>query len=790
MNTKNFLVVITCAAFLVVGCSETTSSDSASRRSHSRAVTSEKLIVQCASNCASTAVDITRLGGRIDSRFQNVAALAITLPSNQIATLAKLASVKGLAKDKVLAAPRPVDTNTTPRRRGVATQPLTAAALSDLRGKRPLNFLYNDIMTGAATLLEQDITGKDVIVAVIDTGTANNADVVVSLADTVVGGENFVDLPGEPSATSTMNNDHGTMVGTMIAGHAAVVLSNDDDLVISLMTHSPESVIPVSATESAVPLLGAAPEANIYALKVFPADGGGTAGSVVLAAMDRAVTLKKNFLDGMPSDPVSGDGSEDDPFVYDSLNIQVANLSLGGPSLFPGFEVDDLLVLEMLKAGITVTVAAGNEGPAPVTGGSPGTSVGAVAVGAAYDPVHRRVLADLELGLGQGILFHPADDVQMALFSSRGPTADGRRGIDVVANGVANFMQAANGDLAFASGTSFAAPTVAGGAALLQSAFPEASAAQIRNALIASANPDIVGALAGPYDQGMGFVDFVAAYDLLAAGDADDTVPELPPFTRASFVVSNLRAAGLRPISYDRSRSFNTDVTAAPGQAVSFLVPSTVLTGNIQVSLTDVVAELPESEQNSLLGDTLLLSVYDAPLSFDPILFEGIVAEDTTLDFPYPQTGLVRVVVSGISHNVGNVSAHLKISYSSRRLGRQAFRGRIADEETDILQLEVPPGTTQANFELTWNMNWSIVPAHDLDLYVQDPEGNIILDPDFGFPPGATLNSPERTVVDDPIPGIWTLYVDGYMLHGFEDSYRIYATNEFGQSIQRVRNDD
>jgi subtilisin family serine protease len=791
MEATRFAWAVVCCLFVVSGCgTESASSSGSVRAAKSRAVTKEKIIVQCAGDCADTAVDVTRLGGRIDTRFRNVAALAATIPSDQVQPLTKLSSVKGLTKDKLLSSPRPIDTRTVAARSNAKTQVLTSAALTDLRSRRPLNFLYNDIMTGAAVLLEQDITGRGVVVAVIDSGTANNADVVASLADTVVGGENFVDLPDEPSATSTLNDPHGTMVGTMIAGHAAIVLPNDDDLVLSLMEHSPDSVIPVSATESAVPLLGSAPEASIYAFKVFPADGGGTAGSVVLAAMDRAITLKRNFLDGMPSDPVSGDGTEDDPFVYDSLNIQVANLSLGGPSLFPGFEVDDLLVLEMLEAGITVTVAVGNEGPAHITGGSPGTSVAALGVGAAYDPVHRRVLADLELGLGQGVLFHPSEDVQMALFSSRGPTADGRRGIDVVANGVANFLQAANGDLGFASGTSFSAPTVAGGAALLQSAFPDATAAQIRNAIIASANPDIIGPVASAFDQGAGFVDFAAAYDLLAAGAAEDTIPELPDFTRPSFVVSNLRAAGLRPVSFDRSRTFTTPVTATPGQPVQFLVPSSILTGNITVALTNVTPELPPEEQNTLLGDTLLLSVYDAPLSFDPIRFEGIVQEDTTLDFPFPQTGLVRVVVSGIPHNVGNVTADLAISYQPRRLGRQAARGRIADEETDIIELEVPPGTAQVNFELVWNMNWSIYPTHDLDLYAMDPEGNIVLDPDFGFPPGATLNSPERTVVADPIPGIWTLFVDGFMLHGFSDSYRVYATNEAGQAIQRVPDDD
>lgn len=791
MNVTHLAYVVLCSASLLVGCNESTSTSATGRvkQQNARGITQEKLIVQCSASCADTAVDVTRLGGSITTRFRNVGALAVSLPSNQMTALLKLSSVKGLTKDKPLSSPRPSDQRTVLTRAEAKTKPLSAADLTDLRSKRPLNFLYNDIMTGAASLLGQDITGAGVVVAVIDSGTANKADVVTALADTVVGGENFIDLPDEPSATSTLNDPHGTMVGTMIAGHAALILPNDSELVLSLLDHSPESVIPISDVESAVPLLGTAPEANIYAMKVFPADGGGTASSVVLAAMDRAITIKRNFLDGMPSDPVSGTGTEDDPFVYDSLNIQVVNLSLGGPSLFPGFEVDDLLVQEMLNTGITVTVAVGNEGPAHITGGSPSTSVAALSVGAAYDPVHRRVLGDLELGPGQGILLHPSEAVQMALFSSRGPTADGRRGVDVVANGVANFLQAANGDFAFASGTSFSAPTVAGGAALLQSAFPEAPAAQIRNAIIAGANPDIIGDVAGPLDQGNGFVDFAAAYDLLVAGEVDDAPPEPLEFQRASYVMSNIRRVGLRPISFNRSRSFTAEVTVAPGQSAQFLVPSSILTGNIRVELTGVSPELPADEQNTLVGDNVLLSVYDAPLSFDPILFEDVIVADTTLDFPNPQSGLVRVVVSGVAHNVGKVSAQLSISYQARRLGRQVFRGRIADEETDIVELEVKPGTRQATFELVWNMNWSMVPSHDLDLYVLDPDGNVVLDPVFEFPPGATLNSPERTVVDDPAPGIWTLFIDGYMLHGFEDSYRIYATDQSGQTIKSLDGD-
>lgn len=779
-NTRLSLVALCFAAAVLSACNEDSQPTLGYYQPNTTPV---RLIVQCNADCAAAATDVVRLGGHISNRYSNVAALVVTVPADKVDALNGLVSIKGAVKDKTLDAPRPAERAVKLAQTGVATRPLAASDLADLKTKRPLNFLYNDIQTGAAALLERGITGNGIIVAVIDSGTANNPDVVPALADSVIGGENFVDFPDEPSATSTLNDSHGTMVGSMIAAHVAFVLPADSELVQSLLEHSPESVIDVSATEKAVPMLGTAPEANLYALKVFPADGGGTAGSIVLAAMDRAITLKKNFLDGMPSDPAGGTGTEDDPFVYDSLDIGVANLSLGGPSLFPGFEVDDLLALEMLKTGIVLTVAAGNEGPAPITGGSPGTSFGAISVGAAYDPIHRRVLADLEFGPGQGILFHPSDAVQIALFSSRGPTADGRNGIHLVANGVANFMQAANGDIAFASGTSFSAPTVAGGAALLRSAFPDAGAGAIRSALIRSANADVLPSHYKPTDRGTGYLDLATAFAQLEAGEVDDRIPEQPPTPRATRVASNIDDTGFSTISFNDRNQYTTEVTVAPGQAVPILVPSSLATGRLNVRVDRVEYELPPDRQNALIGDNLLVSIYDAPLSFNPIIAEEVVPDEFEVDIPNPQTGLVRVVLSGLAHNVGDIRARVRIQTAPRTLPRTVLRGRIADEELDIVQVRVRPGTTQATFELVWNMNWSMVPTHDIDLYVQDPVGNIILDPVFESPPGATLNSPERTVVDNPAPGVWTLFIDGYMLHDFEDSYRVYASDQRGRPI-------
>src|SRR4029079_2833767 len=146
----------------------------------------------------------------------------------------------------------------------------------------------------------------------------------------------------------------------------------------------------------------------------------------IAAAMDRAITLKKNFDAGVPSAPVNpGCGAENNPCVYNSLNIQVVNMSLGGLTLFAARDLEDQITTEMLKANITVAIAAGNSGPGAMTSESPGTGPGSLTAAAAATPAHGRILRDLIFGLGFGDLLFPFSGIQTATFSSRGPSADG-----------------------------------------------------------------------------------------------------------------------------------------------------------------------------------------------------------------------------------------------------------------------------------------------------------------------------------------------------------------------------
>jgi hypothetical protein len=167
----------------------------------------------------------------------------------------------------------------------------------------------------------------------------------------------------------------------------------------------------------------------------------------------------------------------------------IVNLSLGGPDA-PG---DDLVeaALNRLTAehGTLFVVSAGNSG-APGTIGSPSSADAALSVGA----VDR-------------------DDL-LAGFSSRGPRVDGAVKPEITAPGVditaAQATGTGPGPYVAYSGTSMAAPHVAGAAALLAQQHPDWTADRLRAALVGSARtmPD-----AGVFDQGAGRVDLARAID-------------------------------------------------------------------------------------------------------------------------------------------------------------------------------------------------------------------------------------------------------------------------------------
>ncbi len=720
----------------------------------------ESFVLQCSPNCTAAAAAIRQIpGARVSQVYQNVPGLAVTLPVTAVPSVQGRSDVTGMAKDLVVHLPTPADQQALPA--ASSAQVVNTTQIPGILAPHLTDYSFNNSLIDANGLQSQGVLGNGVLVAVLDSGIANNPNVVPALAGSVIGGEDLVTGDSVSSATSTLNGDHGTWVSTVIAGHAIFLFPTSSTLVQSLLTNAPSSVIPCSqlgcpAADSAVPMIGVAPSASLYAIKIFPAGSDSTTSSLILAGMDRAITLRRNFNNGMPATPTNpGCGGEDDPCVYNALPIQVVNMSLGGGTQYAGHGLEDQLTSQMLQVGITLTVASGNDGPGALTIGTPGTGPGALTLAAASSAPHERVLRDVQYGLGIGPLWRPFSGLQTADFSSRGPLPDGRVGVALSANGFATFAQGASGNISLVSGTSFSSPTAAGAAALLRQKFPHATATQIRNALAQSGNPNAFGDGSDRIDRGSGLLDVGAAATALTVGNVS---PFLPAGLGLPSIALNLLPLGITPVNFIGNSSTTHLSNLKPGQVTQLYVPILDSTDDLQVTVENITPTLPPGQQNQLFGDDLLVNVDDSYTSFAVPVASALVTGDQTFDVPLPQSGLVRVSLGGDTTNAGTISCDVVIQRHNATLTLPTAVGKIQQGQDTAVQLQVKPGTQQLSFLLSWLLEWGAFPTNDLDLVLQDPNGNLILD-------GATLAIPERVTVANPTPGTWTAHIQGFQIN-------------------------
>lgn len=129
-----------------------------------------------------------------------------------------------------------------------------------------------------------------------------------------------------------------------------------------------------------------------------------------------------------------------------------------------------------------------------------------------------------------------------AAFSGFGPSADGRVKPDVMALGVAAGFPWPDSTIHFGNGTSFASPILCGLSACLWEAHPEATSAEVREAIVASASLFTM-----PNDSmGHGIPNFQIADNLLSAngveleemGNVNDRALVYPNPTRGAFQVA------------------------------------------------------------------------------------------------------------------------------------------------------------------------------------------------------------------------------------------------------------
>ena len=150
--------------------------------------------------------------------------------------------------------------------------------------------------------------------------------------------------------------------------------------------------------------------------------------------------------------------------------------------------------------GLLCLNAAGNEGDYWIcTLGIPADSDGVLTIGAVDD-----------FGM-------------LAVFSSIGPTYDGRIKPDVLALGVHTYVAVSGDEYQYGNGTSFACPVMAGMVTCLWQAFPNVTAAEIR---------DVVRECSDNYENpnnryGYGIPDFMKGLDLLPVNELISEVSEI-----------------------------------------------------------------------------------------------------------------------------------------------------------------------------------------------------------------------------------------------------------------------
>ncbi len=338
----------------------------------------------------------------------------------------------------------------------------------------------DQVWNGTATGVQN--RGEGVVVGVIDSG--------INRAHSAFAGTGIINplgsLRGYCVATPAACN--GKLVGlwdftTSGSGNTTDPVDTDGH-----GTHIASTAVGNPFVRSAVNYSGVAPRANLIMYKACP--GTVCEGSALVAAINQAVA----------------DG------------VDVINYSIGGPPVDPWLAVggaindDSEALLAAREAGIVVAAAAGDEGPAAGTHGTPGNSPWVLGVAAA---THDRG------GAGD----------RLDAFSGRGPVVPlGVIKPDLTAPGVSIIAAGRTpGDpvsVATFSGTSTATPHVAGAAALVRSALPTANASAVVSALMLTARRSVTegGAATTPHEQGAGMVDVAKA---VKAGVYLDVAPNV-----------------------------------------------------------------------------------------------------------------------------------------------------------------------------------------------------------------------------------------------------------------------
>lgn len=781
---KNVLSLLLGAVFMVVLATATAAQPELPQVS---------VLVHTAKPYKSVIREIKKLGGTINFAYENVDGLAVQIPADALAALSGIQGVSAVEKDMIINLPKPQEDfpqvnilqseapkgkksrgkkNAQPAAAPAGVEFLDPAAVSELIGSDPEGFYsYLGIATGAADTWAETNFGASSIVAVIDTGTWAGHPCLVGR---VIAGPDFstdgteFGGPGGPFDGSTIidNHWHGTFVGGVVANDCAIV-----DAVGGIFdTHLPAAAkIDIGGGLILIPILGMAPAADIYAVKVFPFTGAGAANFRISAAIDHVISVK-----------LSG-----------AVDVDVINMSLGGATLFDGRTIQEQLVDAATAAGITVVISSGNEGPSLGSVAAPGTAYTALTVAAGTDPVHTRIFWDFNFVPGAGILLYPVDERGVSDFSNRGPSADGRSAVDIIATGVFNFSgftpSAGAGLLNWASGTSFSAPTVAGAAALLASwrniNGVSIGALDIKNALTSGAVP--IASDGWPFHaQGHGWVQVANSLALLKSGkqNSGERHDSSGPLKPNILLGSETEHTETITLGRGRTADFLIEITeetelvevfvdtpgpVAPGPGAAFFPNSWEI--YVKSAKHGGTSSLVDS---SNIFDDASVTIGDGTIGFAGAIVGGLV-------IPAPmEPGVMKVILEpDWTNNVDELTATVTIRRTNVAQTSNAggITLTVGQDDFGVFAINIPGGTTTATFDMSWAQDWSKNSTNDLDIFLLPP-GCFFLN--CSFFDGATLNAPERQILTDPEAGTWLIVVNGFTVNNGRDPATIEVTFE------------
>lgn len=376
-----------------------------------------------------------------------------------------------------------------------------------------------------------------------------------------------------------------------------------------------------------VGVAGVAWNVSLMALKFLRADGSGST-SAAIAAINYATRMRQGF----------------------GINVVATNNSWGGGGFSTALR--DAIAAGG-SAGIICVAAAGNDAADNDTTPSyPANYAGdAVISVAATDSSNR-----------------------LAAFSNYGATS-----VDVGAPGVGVFSTVPNGGYASYSGTSMATPHVAGTVALLAAANPQATAAQIRTAILATAVP--IPSLAGKVATG-GLVNAAAA---LAALGATPPPPVSPPTADVIDVSPDPRTTSVAAVVVQFSRAV-TGVDMADfaltrdGASVSLAGVTVTSTDNVRWTL------------NGLATATASAGTYVLTLRASG---SGITATDgAAFTTAASDTWITRAATLVDAGNTLATAAELAITSGEVRLAGLIGDGANAARDVDMFRVVLAAGQT------------------------------------------------------------------------------------------------